>query len=518
MKKTVMRIATVVLSAVCLVGAYAGGSGEKKTEPPGGYGKAGTFPLAKQLVIKGGAGASAGGVVTDPNTMLPYLKQLEKETNVKIEWTIYENQDKVNIIFAAGDYPEFAFSTGLWSSLITSSAASGVVPDILQYLGKGYTPNLDAVFAKYPDSLAYCKSPDGKLYSLPQLLRVEANYLEQNFMINKTWLDKLGLKVPTTTEELKQVLIAFRDRDPNGNGKKDEIPFGFVAKDGFAQHLRALYGIWGIPTKDGPIVRNGKVDYSATQPEFKEFIKYMNDLYNEKLIDVESFTQSVSQFDAKVDNAGGALYGFIIAQRGYTGTPGRNQFVSMEPPKAPGHEPSMWVHPGYIAIKNFYFMTKKNKNPEYTMAWFDYVAQFDRSMQAMYGVLGEGVVAKDGKWTKNPDKPVAWFQQNAWGEGWAGRLLDADILDKRWIPSAAEAYLADNYNRYYKQYKAKESWNRPEFTAEENKEVNTLRADLDALWKNKEAEWIVSGKIDAEWDAFLQQMKTMKLDRYNALC
>ena len=42
--------------------------------------------------------------------------------------------------------------------------------------------------------------------------------------INKEWLDKLGLAVPTTTDELYNVLKAFKTQDPNGNGKADEIP------------------------------------------------------------------------------------------------------------------------------------------------------------------------------------------------------------------------------------------------------------------------------------------------------
>ena len=42
--------------------------------------------------------------------------------------------------------------------------------------------------------------------------------------INQTWLDNLGLDVPTTTEELYTVLKAFKENDPNGNGIQDEYP------------------------------------------------------------------------------------------------------------------------------------------------------------------------------------------------------------------------------------------------------------------------------------------------------
>lgn len=49
-------------------------------------------------------------------------------------------------------------------------------------------------------------------------------------MINVEWLEKLYFDMPTTTEELKEVLIAFKTKDPNGNGKADEIPLSFINK------------------------------------------------------------------------------------------------------------------------------------------------------------------------------------------------------------------------------------------------------------------------------------------------
>lgn len=43
-------------------------------------------------------------------------------------------------------------------------------------------------------------------------------------MINKSWLEKLGLEVPKTWDDLTKVLTAFKNDDPNGNGEADEIP------------------------------------------------------------------------------------------------------------------------------------------------------------------------------------------------------------------------------------------------------------------------------------------------------
>lgn len=67
-------------------------------------------------------------------------------------------------------------------------------------------------------------APDGNIYALPSINDCYHCSMAQKMWIYKPWLDKLGLDVPTTTDELYTVLKAFKDKDPNGNGKADEVP------------------------------------------------------------------------------------------------------------------------------------------------------------------------------------------------------------------------------------------------------------------------------------------------------
>ncbi len=66
-------------------------------------------------------------------------------------------------------------------------------------------------------------SADGNIYSMTQYEPQAWNMTPYRLYINQTWLDKLGLNVPTTTDEYKEVLKAFATQDPNGNGQADEI-------------------------------------------------------------------------------------------------------------------------------------------------------------------------------------------------------------------------------------------------------------------------------------------------------
>jgi len=78
---------------------------------------------------------------------------------------------------------------------------------------------------------------DGQIYSFPSGGGCFHCDPATRFWLNQVWLDKLGLEMPKTTEEFRQVLIAFKTQDPNGNGKADEIPL-----------VGGINGWWGDPS------------------------------------------------------------------------------------------------------------------------------------------------------------------------------------------------------------------------------------------------------------------------------
>lgn len=51
---------------------------------------------------------------------------------------------------------------------------------------------------------------DGKVTVLPSSRTKGFLASGQHFMINKTWLDKLGLEVPKTWDDLRKVMEAFK--------------------------------------------------------------------------------------------------------------------------------------------------------------------------------------------------------------------------------------------------------------------------------------------------------------------
>src|SRR5699024_12624002 len=104
--------------------------------------------------------------------------------------------------------------------------------------------------------------------------------------------------LPETTDEFYELLKRFRDEDPNGNGKKDEIPLLGVEMDSIGPWFMAAFGV-----KDQKVIENdGKVGYGAITDEYKEYLKYMNKLYEKDLLDPETVSQSDEGKKAKGQN------------------------------------------------------------------------------------------------------------------------------------------------------------------------------------------------------------------------
>lgn len=92
--------------------------------------------------------------------------------------------------------------------------------NIKEYINETDTPNLWKLFQQQPIYEAQMTSPDGNIYGLPHAEFDINNYVLMWNIIRQDWLDKLGLAMPSTIDEYHDVLVAFRDQDPNGNGKR----------------------------------------------------------------------------------------------------------------------------------------------------------------------------------------------------------------------------------------------------------------------------------------------------------
>ncbi|PYY25741.1 ABC transporter substrate-binding protein [Paenibacillus illinoisensis] len=273
-----------------------------------------------------GSGPSSGDNVTinvfahqssDTNLQTnKFTKKMEEKFNVKINWTTVPFDgaaEKRQISLASGDYPDLyllipwvdRFSQ---TDLLKFGQQGVIVP--LNDLIEQYAPNIKKVL----DSSEYYKAmntaPDGNIYGLTGLNECFHCSYPNKMWMNTKWLEQLGLSEPTTTEEFKEVLKAFKTKDPNGNGKADEVPLSGSIEN-FGVHIipYLMNGFIYDDDRTYLIAKEGRVDTVANKPEWKEGLAYIKSLYDEGLIDPGAFTQNVGAFKKIGDNADAQLLG-----------------------------------------------------------------------------------------------------------------------------------------------------------------------------------------------------------------
>ena len=272
-------------------------------------------------------------------------------------------------------------------------------------------PSLTEWMKKRPEIRKAMTSLDGKIYYFPMFDEEPlGNY---PLAIREDWLNKLNLKVPVTTEEWYQVWKEFKTKDPNGNGKSDEIPFSAS----YLSWYRMFSAAWGVVDdfyvnpRDG-----GKASYGKIDDRYREAIAWMARMYSEGLVDKEIATNDAKAFTGKVaQDLVGSFRGpmgsnlLAFANNMPEQIPGF-KVVGTEPLKGPYGDQ---VHPrvdqsprgGVIAA----VITSENKYPEETVEWIDYFYSKEGAKLVTHGIEGKTYVITDGNMrptefiTKNPD-------------------------------------------------------------------------------------------------------------------
>ncbi len=217
-------------------------------------------------------------------------------TNMNIEWDDVPQDgfaERKNLEFSSGELPDVFYKSDISQLEAVEYGSSGILIPLEELLEE-YAPNLTALYEEYPEIKASITAPDGHIYALPALITLNAARTDK-IWINKTWLDNLGLKEPTNPDELIEVLTAFRDNDPNGNGEQDEVP---MTSRNWGQLMNSMAGSWGLVNQMGYQlnIKDDQVNIWMTDDRLKEYLQFLNKLYTEGLMDRGIFTQEESIF------------------------------------------------------------------------------------------------------------------------------------------------------------------------------------------------------------------------------
>ncbi len=325
-----------------------------------------------------------------------FFRQLEEQTGVHVDFEEVKDANwktRVSLMFASSSYKDLI----LRGSLDTEEygVSQGLLVPLDDYLEE-HMPNyfsrlrLDGA----DDALL---SSDGRSYYVGFLLAQNLN-TDGHFFINRNWLDKLGLAVPTTIEELTDVLRAFRDGDPNGNGLADEVPYQATFDDTNAGIYNA-FSAWGNPMNADFVFIDDeeKVRFAPLETGFRECAGWLHLLCEEKLLDMECTTQGSTMWMLKV-NQNTAGY-FSYWRLGNTALSDRiiEQFECIPPVHAKGYEVKL---PRNTDVVEFgAALTVQNRHIEDSLRWLDAQLETETMLVSQNGPVGQMLtLAEDGRY------------------------------------------------------------------------------------------------------------------------
>lgn len=274
-KKASLALATVML----LTGILAACSSDNNNTTNDGSSSAETSASSGEKVklkveIFDRGNTPAGYTITDSFLTRLVQDKFGTPNNIEMEFVPVprsEEINKLNVLMASGgDVPDIVFTYD--SGTFYRYAEQGGLTELTDLINQ-YGPNLKTFLGE--DTLAYGQL-NGEQFAIPGKRSIVGRYAS---FIRQDWLDKLGMKAPTTTDEFYATLKAFKEKDPGNTGGK-VIPLGMTIAPAETDPL-----IWSFIkplTEEQQYI--GSNDYPALLPGFKDAMQFMNKLYNEGLI------------------------------------------------------------------------------------------------------------------------------------------------------------------------------------------------------------------------------------------
>jgi putative aldouronate transport system substrate-binding protein len=481
-----------------------------------------SFPLKEKATLNFMTQSSALAP-TDPNEKLIY-KRLEEETGVHVKWKNYTKDqfiEKRNLALASGELPDAILDAAFSDYDLLKYAKDGTIVPVEDLIEK-YMPNLQKVLEQAPEYKGMITAPDGHIYSFPWIEELGSGKSRIQVVdclpwINVEWLNNLGLKMPTTMEELKEVLIAFKTKDPNGNGKADEIPLSFIVNHG-GEDPASLFAAFGLGDNwDHTVVTDdGKVVFTAAEDGYKEALTFMNELNKLGLIDIEAYEQDWNKYVAKGKDQKYGVY--FTWDKGNIS--GMNDIYDIMPPLAgPSGEVNVAQTNGFGLDRGRMVITSFNKNLELTAKWIDQMYEPLQSVQNNWGTYGdtkqqnifeldetagmlkhlslEGTAPVELREKTNIAGPLA--------------ILD-EYYDKYTTKPDDAAWRLELLEKHYVPHIKTENFYPPVFfSLEEADEKAKIETDLFEYVNRKRTEWMKDGKIEKEWNEYLKELDRLGL-------
>lgn len=482
------------------------------------------YPIAKEevtfnVMIKANDSGS-----TD-YSKLPINSYLEDKLNIKFTWQVVTQDamiSKMTLAYASNTLPDiFMGMAPSGYKFHWRYIQQGQIIKLDEYLDT-YGPNIKKMFEAEPEAKYICTAPDNGIYMLPM---IDKSNPVKKFMkvmyINKKWLNNLGLEKPTTTEEFANVLRAFKNGDPNGNGRADEIPLVMPYFE------PQLLGAFGISTYNNLyyVDDSDNVQYAAVQNAYREALIYYRNLYTEDLIDKNTFLTSqvnANQVIAQVANQSVETVGCFMttdsglvmdAERAY------NDYEVLGPLTGPNGTCTYTNQVLEDMWPDWFLVTKACKYPEIAVRLADYFYSTEGTYTAMYGPQGQGWrYNEEGKVILRSNDRGSWQYQFTPGQV-LPHYASTNFMDafaETTPETMSEKVYAKNYEDRIKLYTPvipTKVFPQMNYTDEENSSISTLTSTVSQYMQESTNTFLTGTQsVENYWDGYVANLKKIGLD------
>ena len=483
--------------------------------------------------IVGGQSALSPGY--DDNVV---LNAMMKESGISIDWNTMSDSlaEQVNIQIAGGDLPDAYMGVGFSNYDLSKYGAGGTFIDLTPYINEETMPNLTKILSEHPEIKSAITMDDGCIYGLPSGEQMgtagigkDEDYsifaIPQFSMINKAWLDDLGLEVPTTLDELHDALKAFKDSDMAakmyGADKGSTIPMS-TGFDQWCWGQNVFYAGFGFTNwindvcNDLVLGEDGKVNFVCDDDNYRDALTYFSNWYQEGLMDAEMFSQSDSQLMAKCQQGyvGVSTWWYIEELMGdyakdYVFLP------ILTGPKGTAYEgtSNVTLRTGGGTNSGNLSVTTACKSPKNLLKFFDQWYVGENVMQLQYGPIDVYFTGKDdkGNWNSiTEEEAQAKYQKGAgelksYYEVAGPKMILSEYYSNTFnMEQRAIERLTDLYDYWLPQAKNKSCY--PIDCVFSNEELDTIdmyKTDFENAVAEQEGLWLKEGgPTDEEWEAY----------------
>ena len=484
----------------------------------------------------------------EDNNLTKYYKE---KLGIDIQFVLLPTDNselltKLSLMTASGEeLPDILLTSALSNEVILQYGKDGFFLSVRDYLNDAEKmPNFNAIPQEdREEMLVSGTQADGNIYSFANSQENPWNLTPYRYYINRTWLDKLGMEVPQTLEELKEVLIAFRDQDPNGNGIQDEIPVYGMQGGSYGENiLMALMNSF-VFTNDPVFSLNAEgtqVVPVCTCEEWKQGLTWMNELYQEGLLAPGIFTDDSTQFKATL-NAEENIVGLVCmgSYGNWTDTINNVNFKDMEMivPFTGENGNCYTPYTPYTPAQTMYIFSDSDK--------IDLAVKFADECYDSYTGLVERYGIENEHWTKDAaqlegltnsyieaglyDEVTMALLNNIWSVNnnvtWrdvSPRYLSLEDICTLADITTGREYNSDNpYNlmafnlKYYNDKHPEYVLPTLKYTAEETEQILDAKANIPSYVKQAMAEFITGARnVESGWSQYVSDLESMGLSTW----